>query len=54
MLVSIQLTILFYIFIFYDRMTIRKDLTFYNMIEYNQFTGGMVVLALVQLFFMLM
>lgn len=54
MLVSIQLTILFYIFLFYDRMAVRKDLSFYSMIEYNQFTGGMVVMALIQLVFMLL
>ena len=54
MMVSIQLAILLYIFSFYDRMAVRQELTFYKMIEYNQFTTGMVVLAFIQLGFILL
>lgn len=53
-MVTVQLVILFYIFAFYDRMAVRQELTFYKMIEYNQFTTGMVVMAFIQLGFMLL
>ena len=52
-MVSVQLMILVYIFCFYDRMAIKNELTFYEMIEYNQFTTGMVIMAFVQLMFIL-
>jgi hypothetical protein len=38
---------------FYDQMAIRKEITFYEMIEYNQFSGGMVAFTLIQLLFLL-
>jgi len=50
---SLQLTTLFFVFLFYDQMAIRKDVTIYEMISYNQFTAGMVILALIQLTFIL-
>jgi len=50
---SLQLTSLFFVFFFYDQMAIRKEVTIYEMISYNQFTAGMVILTLVQLGFIL-
>lgn len=52
-MVSVQLIILLYIFTFYDKMAISEDLNFYKLIEYNQFTTGMVVMAFIQLGFIL-
>lgn len=46
--------ILLYIFCFYDKMAVRQELTFYKMIEYNQFTTGMVIMAFIQLGFILL
>lgn len=53
-MVTIQLIVLVYIFCFYDRMAVRQELTFYKMIEYNQFTTGMVIMAFIQLGFILL
>lgn len=53
LMASLQLSILLFVFLFYDQMAIRKEITFYEMIEYNQFTAGMVVLTLIQLLFLL-
>jgi hypothetical protein len=50
---SLQLTTLFFVFLFYDQMAIRKEVTIYEMISYNQFTAGMVILTLIQLAFIL-
>ena len=48
-----QLLVLVWVFLFYDRMAVREQVTFYQMIEYNQFSSGMVALTLCQLFFLL-
>ena len=45
---------LIYSFLFYERMFIVNNLSFYSMIEYNQFNGGMVVWMLIQLMLMLL
>ena len=34
-------------------MAVRQEVTFYKMIEYNQFNAGMVILTFIQLFFLL-
>lgn len=53
-LTALQLTLLIWVFLFYDRMAVRQEITFYRMIEYNQFSSGMVVLTLIQLVFLLL
>jgi len=53
LLTAIQLIVLVWVFLFYDRMAVRQEVTFYSMIEYNQFSSGMVVLTLLQLLFLL-
>lgn len=50
---SLQLMTLLFVFLFYDQMAIRKEVTIYSMISYNQFTAGMVILTLIQLAFIL-
>lgn len=53
LLTGLQLLVLVWVFLFYDRMAVREQVTFYQMIEYNQFSSGMVALTLCQLFFLL-
>lgn len=53
LLTALQLTVLIWIFLFYDKMAVRQQVTFYQMIEYNQFSSGMVALTLFQLLFLL-
>lgn len=53
LLTALQLFVLIWVFLFYDRMAVRHEITFYKMIEYNQFSSGMVALTLTQLFFLL-
>jgi hypothetical protein len=53
LMTSLQLTSLFFVFFFYDQMAIRQQVTIYEMISYNQFTAGMVILTLIQLSFIL-
>lgn len=53
LLTTLQLTVLIWIFLFYDKMAVRQQVTFYQMIEYNQFSSGMVALTLFQLLFLL-
>lgn len=48
-----QLISLVWVFLFYDKMAVREVVSFYRMIEYNQFSSGMVVLTLLQLVFLL-
>ena len=53
LLTAIQLIVLIWVFLFYDRMAVRQEVTFYRMIEYNQFSSGIVILTLLQLLFLL-
>ncbi len=53
LLTTLQLMVLVWIFLFYDKMAVRQQITFYQMIEYNQFNSGMVALTLCQLLFLL-
>ena len=53
LLTTLQLAVLLWIFFCYDNMAVRYEATFYRMIDYNQFSSGMVTLTLLQLLFLL-
>lgn len=42
-----------FIFCFYDQMTLTTHVTFYQMLQYNQFTTGMVIMTFIQLLLIL-